>query len=167
MLYSVYFHTLGEIGILISSLPALAGVYRLARFNVNATLEDKNYFTGMPIPAAAIYIITFIMFHYLSPELNSNIKTYGIFTVAFSAPHLMISRIKFDNLPRPSWKSIKARPWNAGISLVGLIAIIISQGKMIFPFLLLYILISVLRPLFNLGKEKNKKRKLRPKKELF
>lgn len=151
-LYTVYFHSLGEIGIVISSLPALGGVYRLARFNVHATLEDKNYFTGMPIPAAAIYIMSFIVFHYLDPNLSENLKTIGIFIVVFSAPLLMISIIKFDNLPRPSWKSIKVHPWNFGITIFGIIVIIASLGKLLFPMMLFYIILNVLRALFNIGK---------------
>lgn len=152
-LYSLYFHSLGEIGIVISSLPALAGVYRLARFNVQASFEDKNYFKGMPIPAAAIYIMSFLMFHFLDASFDPKLKITGIFIVAFSAPLLMVSTLKFDNLPRPSLNSIKSHPWNFGISILGLIAIIASSGKLLFSFMLFYVLICTIRPIFSLGKK--------------
>ena len=43
LLYFSYFNTYGETGILFSSLPAIAGVVRLARFNSQLTsLEDKK-----------------------------------------------------------------------------------------------------------------------------
>ena len=44
MLYQAYFYQFNEYGILLASLPALAGVTRLARFNVMLTsFEDKLY----------------------------------------------------------------------------------------------------------------------------
>lgn len=161
MLYSVYFNILGETGILLSSLPALAGVYRLARFNVNATLEDKNYFTGMPIPSAALYIVSFIIFHFLDTNLDLQWKIFGIYFVVISASILMVSTIKFDNLPRPSRKALKSHPWNFGITLTGFVLVIITHGKFLFPFLLLYVFLCLIRPLFEFFKNRKEKRKIK------
>lgn len=144
-LYSVYFSRMGEVGMLISSLPALAGVYRLARFNVQATLEDKYYFKGMPIPAAALTILSFVIIHFLDPNFSNQLKTIGIFIVALIVPLLMVSTIKFDNLPRPSKKAIKSHPWNFAVSLVGFILILLTKGKFMFLFMLFYMTISILR----------------------
>ena len=43
----------GRIGWLASFLFACCGALRLARFNVQATIIEKNYFQGLPIPMAA------------------------------------------------------------------------------------------------------------------
>jgi CDP-diacylglycerol--serine O-phosphatidyltransferase len=66
LLYVVHFSSMSEPGILIASLPALAGVIRLARFNVQMNgFEDKYYFTGMPIPGGAITIVSYVVFYHI------------------------------------------------------------------------------------------------------
>jgi CDP-diacylglycerol--serine O-phosphatidyltransferase len=146
MLYHIYFYHLGPMGILLSSLPALAGVLRLARFNVmTVNFEDKDYFTGMPIPSAALTIISYIIFYHLKPEFSYETKKILIYIVTFLASAAMVSKIKFDNLPRPSKKSFKKRPIAAIVFILGLIAAIYSKGKLVFPFMIFYIVISGIR----------------------
>jgi CDP-diacylglycerol---serine O-phosphatidyltransferase len=148
MLYKVYFFTLGDIGILFAALPALAGVIRLARFNVQViSFDDKNYFRGMPIPAAAIYIISYIIFYHQGDLISQNIKEIMIFIVTISASFAMISTIKFDNLPRPNLKDIKKRPLILSFTLVAVIGSFITKGMFIFPFMLFYLIVSSLRHL--------------------
>lgn len=154
LLYSVYFNQIGELGVVIASLPALAGVYRLARFNVTATVEDKFYFKGLPIPGAALYVMSFVIFHYLDPKFPANLKEIGIYIVALSAPLMMISTIKFDNLPRPSWYAIQTHPWNFAISMIGLIAIVSTKGKLLFSFMLLYAVLSLIRAMVPSSKKR-------------
>jgi CDP-diacylglycerol--serine O-phosphatidyltransferase len=61
MLYQAMFHDWHQWGLLLASLPALAGVLRLARFNIQLTsMEDKLYFRGMPIPAGAFMIVSYL-----------------------------------------------------------------------------------------------------------
>ncbi|MFZ9815622.1 MAG: CDP-diacylglycerol--serine O-phosphatidyltransferase, partial [Candidatus Kapaibacteriota bacterium] len=63
LLYSTVLYVIGPIGVLIASLSALAGVYRLARFNVQlAGFEDKLYFSGMPIPSGALILVSYGIF---------------------------------------------------------------------------------------------------------
>ena len=146
MLYQLYFHHLGQIGILVSSLPALAGVLRLARFNVMmVNFEDKDYFTGMPIPSAALTIISYVIFYHLKKDIPYDVKEILIYAVTILTSAAMVSKIKFDNLPRPTKKSFRKRPIAAIIFLIGLIGAVISNGKLVFPFMILYIIISSIR----------------------
>ena len=55
MMYSVYFHSIGVLGLLMASLTSITSVVRLARFNSQATFEDKIHFKGMPVPASAFH----------------------------------------------------------------------------------------------------------------
>jgi len=146
MLYHIYFYHFGPMGILISSLPALAGVLRLARFNVmTVNFEDKDYFTGMPIPSAALTIVSYVIFFHIKPDIPYNLKEILIYTVAILSSAAMVSKIKFDNLPRPTKKSFKKRPVAAIVFILGLLASFLSKGRLVFPMMLVYIVVSSIR----------------------
>ena len=54
---------LGLLGKLIASIFTICGAMRLARFNVNVG-EVKGYFQGMPIPAGACVLATYVLSGY-------------------------------------------------------------------------------------------------------
>ncbi|MCX6152866.1 MAG: CDP-diacylglycerol--serine O-phosphatidyltransferase [Candidatus Kapabacteria bacterium] len=147
LLYTVYFRQFGDSGILLASLPALAGVSRLARFNVQLqSLEDKKYFKGMPIPAGALMILSYVIFYHLKPGLMADeIKSWMIVAVTIITSLIMISKIKHDNLPRPSWTAFKQRPLFFIAFFIALIAAIVSKGDAIFPIMIIYSVTSSIR----------------------
>jgi len=155
MIYQIYFYQLEQIGVVVSSLPALAGVYRLARFNVQATFEDKTYFKGMPIPSAALLIISYCIFHFNNLQQGK----YGVallYAVTLIASFSMISTVKFDNLPRPNWLYLKKYPWKFAITLIALMISIITHGGFIFPFMLFYVIYSYIKHLYHYFKKSYK-----------
>lgn len=146
MLYHVYFFTLGEIGILLASLPALGGVIRLARFNVKfVTFEDKKYFVGLPIPSSAMTIVSFLIFFHIPGKIPEFWQIYAIIFVTLLTTAAMVSEIKFENTPRPTRKSISQRPIVSVLMLGALIAAIATKGYLIFPIMLAYIALSSIR----------------------
>lgn len=155
MLYELYFNELGSIGVLLASLPALAGVVRLASFNVNIhSLDDKDYFTGLPIPSSAITIVSYVIFFHNSSLVPAEWQDMLIISIPIFTSISMVSLVKFDNLPKPTKSTMKRRPFVLIIFILGVIGAIITQGKLIFPFMMLYILGSFSRYLF-LRKPKN------------
>src|SRR5947208_578205 len=68
IIYKLYFFQFETIGILIAALPAICGALRLARFNVQLVGFDKDFFKGLPIPSAALLIVSYVTFHYLKME---------------------------------------------------------------------------------------------------
>ena len=52
----------GWIGGLAAFAFAACGAFRLARFNVQTRSLDKRFFVGLPIPAAAAVVATFVLF---------------------------------------------------------------------------------------------------------
>lgn len=155
MLYQVHFKSMGDFGILLSSLPAIAGVLRLARFNIQLTsFEDKLYFRGMPIPSGALFIVSYILFFHITERVALEHKTLGLVLVTLVASLLMISKIKFDNLPRPSLRSFRQRPFIVSATLVGMVACILSKGLLVFPVMVLYGLYGTIRATINLWKER-------------
>jgi CDP-diacylglycerol---serine O-phosphatidyltransferase len=148
LLWKVYFYQFPDYGILLAALPALGGAIRLARFNVKLTsFEDKNYFSGLPIPSSAMTIASYIVFFQITNEYPQEVKNIAIIVVTLLSSFAMVSTVKFDNMPRPTKKSIKQRPAAAVIFLIGLIVSAISLGKYIFPFMIFYIIASFIRQL--------------------
>lgn len=155
MLYKIYFHQYLETGLLIAALPAITGIIRLARYNVHLTsLTEKHLFTGFPIPAGAFTIISFILFIFLDKEISETVRVVGIFSVTILTSLAMISKIKFESIPRPTLSSIKSRPYVFSFFLIGLVASVVSLGKLIFPFMLLYFFGNSARHIFLWIKEK-------------
>ncbi|MDQ1266020.1 MAG: CDP-diacylglycerol---serine O-phosphatidyltransferase [Bacteroidota bacterium] len=146
MLYKAYFNVFGEFGILFASLPAIAGAFRLARFNIIMTgFEDKKYFHGLPIPASALIIVSYLIYYQLTPTIPEEWKPYIITFVVIGTTLAMVSRIKYDNLPRPTIKSIRQRPIIFTLFLIGFVISAITLGKAVFPFMLFYLIGSALR----------------------
>lgn len=145
LLYKVHLFQFNELGIFISALPAIMGALRLARFNVQlSSFEDKKYFNGFPIPSSALTICSYLIFFQLDPNFNETYKNFLIFFVTISTSIVMISTIKYRNIPRPSLKNIKEKPvLNIGF-LLAIIAIILSKGYLLFPFMMFYLVVSAI-----------------------
>lgn len=146
LLYSVYFHELNQWGVLLASLPALAGVLRLARFNVQLTsMEDKLYFRGMPIPAGGFILASYVLFVHLGTDLPDDWKPMGILVTTLLTAAAMVSTIKYDNLPRPTMRALRQRPAVFLVFLIGVIASVATAGRALFPFMLLYMIGGAIR----------------------
>lgn len=149
MLYKIYFYKLGDLGLLLASLPLICGVLRLARFNIQTnTYQDKKFFTGLAIPASAFFIISYLVFYHITEYIEPNIKEYLIYIVTLVASLSMVSTIKFYNAPRPSLKYIKEHPYITTIFFVAIVLSIVTKGMFIFPFFVFYIVGSVVRHFF-------------------
>lgn len=162
LLYKIYFYQFNEIGILLASFPALAGATRLARFNIQLTnLEDKIYFKGLPIPSGALTIISFSLFTEFYSFGNQAITGYLYFILVILVSFAMVSTAKYDNIPRPSKKSFEQRPVVTIIFILGLVLSIVSLGKLVFAFMMFYIITSTIRQFYY-----NFKESLEPEEEI-
>lgn len=156
LLYSVYYKNIGELGLLLAALPAMAGVYRLARFNAQLTsLEDKQYFRGMPIPSGALTIVSFVIFFLLKNIIPANYIDASVNFVNIVTSFAMISTIKYDNFPRPSINNFKLHPFVYSFFLIGFIVIVATKGTFVFPFMMLYMAIGAIRQTATWWKERN------------
>ncbi len=156
MVYSVFFHDVETFGLILAALPAMAGVMRLARFNIQVVgFEDKRYFTGMPIPAGALTIISYTLYYHtgaimpngtvIQAILPESWKPAAMIAVTILASAAMVSTIKYDNFPRLSLRALKERPWVFLFFMAGIIAAVVTQGAGLFPFMAIYILFGFIR----------------------
>lgn len=148
ILYVAFFQQWHQWGLLVASLPAMAGVLRLARFNVQLTsMEDKLYFRGMPIPAGAFTIISYVYLWHSSDILPASWKPWMIVFVTVLTSLAMVSTVKYDNIPRPSWRSLRQRPVVFSVFLTGVSSSVVTGGKALFPFMLVYLIGGAIRHL--------------------
>ncbi len=147
ILYKAFFFQYIGTGLLLAALPAICGAIRLARFNVQLVGFDKDYFRGLPIPSAAILIISYVMFHHLALPASERLLDPWMWAVTIGASLLMVSTIKYDVVPKPSKRNILAHPYKFGIYFIGLILVIATRGSAIFPLFVLFVLYGVLRSL--------------------
>ncbi|KAA3600064.1 MAG: CDP-diacylglycerol--serine O-phosphatidyltransferase [Calditrichaeota bacterium] len=136
-------------GLAICSLPVTFGAVRLARYNVMANQSEshgiKQYFTGLPIPASATVIVTFILFFIeVKPMIEQNISNEAILIIVSGTiilvSSLMISHIPYYKVSSVSAKTVKSKFFSASI-VIGIVAIwfLFSFQKGAFPIALLYI----------------------------
>ena len=146
LLYSTYFNQFEVFGVIISSLPMIAGGFRLARFNVQLVGFDKSYFTGLPIPSSALTIVCFILSFYKNgyPE---ELKMF-IIPMVLLLSFLMVSRVKYDTLPKFSLSSIKKNPVIYIAYLIALIVLIIFHVKGLFFIFVFMIAFGIFRQIF-------------------
>jgi CDP-diacylglycerol--serine O-phosphatidyltransferase len=131
-----------------------SGAFRLARFNVQTRILDKRYFVGLPIPAAAAVIASFVLFMRESPslvlfqrELLSHRLTSALMVViVYALSFLMVSRLRYRSLKGIEIK--KRQPFALLIGLTLVVLIIASEPSMVaFSFFSLYAFSGVVRTL--------------------
>lgn len=143
MIYKFYFFQMDTIGIIISSLPLVAGGFRLARFNVQLVGFDKKHFTGLPIPSAALTLATFI----LSFRKNGSEYLYDVILLpmVIIISFLMVSKVRYDTLPKFSLQTVKEKPIQFIFILFAFIAIMIFNVKGLFFSFAAMILLGIIR----------------------
>ena len=146
LLYVTYFNQFNSFGIILSSLPLIAGGFRLARFNVQLVGFDKSYFTGLPIPSSALTIVCFMLSFYNNgyPEPLNQIIIPMILVLSF----LMISKVKYDTIPKFSISSIKKYPFLYLAYFIALIILILYTVKGLFFIFVFMIAFGIFRQIF-------------------
>ncbi|MDR2941191.1 MAG: CDP-diacylglycerol--serine O-phosphatidyltransferase [Treponema sp.] len=146
MMYMLVLHTMGNIGIAIAVLYVLCCALRLARFNVLAhTGEVHKHFVGLPTPASAGVIISFVFCNQLlAPEgVSLNSKTIPVLmeflptffkampVVIVALSFLMVSNIPYVSFKKLKWTKIRTIELMA-VLIVLIILIVIFPQNVIF-----------------------------------
>ncbi|MFZ5948993.1 MAG: CDP-diacylglycerol--serine O-phosphatidyltransferase [Stygiobacter sp.] len=148
LIYKAFAFQFGNIGILISSLLLIFGALRLARFNITIQdLNTKSDFTGLPIPLSAITISLLIFSFYKDGKIIKPIN-YFIFPLVLLLSFLMVSKIRYNALPKLKDKSIKQKLIYILVLLVGIILTILSKGYIAFFIFLGVILYGIVRAIY-------------------
>lgn len=152
LIYSTYFHELENVGLILSSLPLIAGGFRLARFNVQLIGYEKSFFIGLPIPTAALTISSFVLAFYN----NGFVEPYSssIIPMVVIVSYLMVSNIRYETLPKFSLTGIKEKPYHFVFLIIAAILVITMYKRGLFYTFVLLIVIGIFRHIVKLIKNK-------------
>jgi len=145
VVYRVQLNQIGDWGWLVAIVYIMAAAYRLARYNVVADgKEVKEDFVGLPVPAAAIALVAFVVF----VDAVWGRPAYG--QVLISMPvvlaFLMVSAIEYESFP-DNFSAGRNKARLVVLALAGL-AIAVAPRLLLFPVVAAYILFGIGRELY-------------------
>ncbi|MBI2083902.1 MAG: CDP-diacylglycerol--serine O-phosphatidyltransferase [Deltaproteobacteria bacterium] len=147
LLYMWNLKDMGRIGWLAAFVYFACGALRLARYNIQIGTIEKKRFEGLPIPAAALTLVSFVIFFetgYGMPLLRQPLSLFFPFLLG----PLMVSRIPYRSFKDLDFK----RSRNAFYLLVGMVGVILviasDPERVLFYIGLLYISSGPLEKLF-------------------
>lgn len=144
LFYRAYFSEWSVIGGLVSFLPIVCSAIRLARFNVLTEEEGADdFFVGLPTTVAAGFLASFVIFmselakgQYGSPLLAA--------VLMGGASLLMVSAVPYEHN-----KMVTRRNWKGALFLLALGTLIVYQGRALFVWVALYIILGFIRSAFH------------------
>ncbi len=146
LVYSIKLNSLGKWGWIISVVYIMAAAYRLARFNLFATTDEKKNFMGLPVPIAALAMVSFIIFSY---DIWDKLE-YGELLVSMIIlfAFLMVSQVRYETLP-DRFDTKQSRIKLAIILIVAVMAVF-RPRLLLFPIFSLYILYGMIWEVYRL-----------------
>jgi len=145
LVYQLALNQLGGLGILISSLLMVFGGLRLARFNIQLVGFDKDHFVGLPIPASALTVASFTLYAFTETGGLDPTAAMLLPWMVVALALLMVSKVRYDTLPKISRRAIRREPWKFVFSALAVVVVFVTGGNAIFPLLLLFIALGLIR----------------------
>ena len=124
----------GRLGWLACSVFVICGALRLARFNVQKSSLEPNFFKGLPIPAAAGFIASAILF--LTTLGDPTEFKHNVFIIFFvyGLSFLMVSTVDYLSFKKLDLK--RRKPFNVLVSSILILVVIAYKPKVILFFIL-------------------------------
>lgn len=141
----------GRLGWLAAFMYVICGALRLARFNVQKTTVELNYFKGLPIPAAACFIASLILFSNALGGMPEN-KPFILIFMVFVLSFLMVSTINYLSFKRFDIRNQK--PFNVLVSIILIFIVIAYKPKIMFFLIMLTYTLS--GPLITLYRKRSR-----------
>ncbi len=152
LIYVLFFHHWQTAGLFISFFPVLFGSVRLARFNVQLDGFEKSEFIGLPIPAGALAIATYILF--LDKYFPDRIFPKVLLLITLSVSVLMVSTIRYDVMPRLTYKGGFLPLLTFLLFIAVVILGFLFPKSLLFPYIVFYVTYGFIRFLIRLGSGK-------------
>ncbi len=132
MVYLWALQGFGRFGWVAAFLFVACGALRLARFNVQTGSIDPRYFNGLPIPAAAAFVATGVLF-YLHMGGWSSLRHVYVLVMIYVLSFLMVSNLKFFSFKKPDL--FKRHPFQTLVAGV-LIFVVVATEPYFMGFIL-------------------------------
>jgi CDP-diacylglycerol--serine O-phosphatidyltransferase len=145
LVYKLHLFQMDAWGIIVSSLLMILGGIRLARFNVQLVGFDKEHFSGLPIPASAFTIVSYVLTFIIDgSRLEGTAAAFLPFLVV-AMSLIMVSTIKYDTLPKISRKEFTKHPIRLISYFFGFLIAIFTKGGAIFYLISAFVLYGIIR----------------------
>jgi CDP-diacylglycerol---serine O-phosphatidyltransferase len=153
LIYSTCFAGMGRdngignlLALAITVTPLIFGALRLARFNLTQVEgEHRDEFAGLPIPVAAVTVASFVLFNYRIWDRME--LTILMIPLVLIVSLLMVSRIRYQTMPRFSFRDTKQNLAKLVSLLVLILCLILFKSLALFPIAIVYIAVGVVRRL--------------------
>jgi CDP-diacylglycerol--serine O-phosphatidyltransferase len=107
---------------------------------------DKDHFVGLPIPASALTIASFTLNYYdKSIALLDDVAADYLPWMVVVLSVLMVSKVKYDTLPKISRRAIRKEPWKYVFGVLAIVVVSVTGGSAIFPLFVLFIALGLFR----------------------
>ncbi|MDZ7699852.1 MAG: CDP-diacylglycerol--serine O-phosphatidyltransferase [Deltaproteobacteria bacterium] len=127
----------GRLGWLACFMYVICGALRLARFNVQKATVEANYFKGLPIPAAASFIASLILFTMLLGGLPLS-GPFIILIIVYTLSFLMVSTVDYFSFKE--FEPKKQKPFNVLVATILVLIVVAYKPKiMLFFILIVYV----------------------------
>jgi CDP-diacylglycerol---serine O-phosphatidyltransferase len=140
LFYQWILHDFDRAGLLAAFLYVTCAALRLARFNVNTEKVAKNFFQGIPSPAAAGTVATFVIFRHATSFPADPVP--WVIGITFVAATLMVSSLRFPSFKGLNWRSRASFPALMS-GVMTLIVIAIKPEVTLFLGLVVYIVVCL------------------------
>jgi len=148
LFYNLKIYPLGKWGWILGLVFVMCGAFRLARFNLQQfKLEEKFPYMGLPIPTAAVTLVSYTLF---CNEIWGTLRfPKALITMIIAFSGLMVSGIEYETLPKFSFSDRKNKI-KLMYLFVFLVALIINPRLALFPFGMLYVLSGLGKGIYEL-----------------
>jgi CDP-diacylglycerol--serine O-phosphatidyltransferase len=147
---------MGKIGWLVAFIYAVSGALRLARFNVHIGSVDKNFFEGLPSPAAAALLCSFVWVA-VDHEYTGVSLQYVVLAITLIAGLLMVSKFRYYSFKTLPFKESVPFVWILILVLI-FVMLTLAPAKVLLIVFSAYAISGIL---LNIYMFKNKKLKLK------
>jgi CDP-diacylglycerol--serine O-phosphatidyltransferase len=151
LLYMWALQPFGRLGWIACFIFVACGALRLARFNVQATVIEKAYFQGLPIPmAAGIVASSVLALNDLGMEATGNV---GILAMTFLLGFVMVSTFRYRSFKDLDLKErLPFKYLIFGVIIIGVVAY--RPEVNLFVLFLTYAVLGAVFGILNFGKHK-------------
>ena len=132
----------GRLGLAAAFLFAACGALRLARFNVGVSTTSKRFFVGLPSPACACVMATFVLFMPYYPDFLMPVLPGLTLVLSVIVPLLMVSRVRYFSFKEFGF--IKAHPFQTMVATLIVLSMVFSLPRL-FCFLTYRLILRDLR----------------------
>jgi CDP-diacylglycerol---serine O-phosphatidyltransferase len=129
LMYKTILYSSGTLGLIAAAAIILAGIVRLARFNI---LKGLGYFLGLPIPVVGVFLAAVVY-------TNTAISAKNLVVLMLLLAYLMISRIRYPNF-KQNVRSKNIVLFLLGLAIVIALVFVTRPDKVILALFLYYII---------------------------